>query len=111
MRTMMALHVGRWRATAPLAIVGYSGLLVEPPAAQAPQAQAETFAAEIKSRPPVLLVHGERDDLIPVEALFHAANGLGALGVPVEWHVSAGIGHGIDPEGLRRGGEFIARRR
>jgi phospholipase/carboxylesterase len=104
--TMMALHVGLRRTTAPLAIVGYSGLLVEPPAAQ-----AEKFAAEITSRPPVLLVHGDRDELIPVEALFHAANGLGALGVPVEWHVAAGIGHGIDQEGLRRGGEFIARRR
>jgi phospholipase/carboxylesterase len=109
--TMMALHVGLRRATAPLAIVGYSGLLVEPPEAQAPQAQAEKFAAEIKSRPPVLLVHGDRDEVIPMEALFHAANGLGALGVPVEWHVSAGIGHGIDQEGLRQGGEFIARRR
>jgi phospholipase/carboxylesterase len=107
--TMMALHVGLRRATAPFAIVGYSGLLVEPP--QAPQAQAEKFAAEIKSRPPVLLVHGDQDEVIPVEALFHAANGLGALGVPVEWHVSTGIGHGIDQEGLRRGGEFIARRR
>jgi phospholipase/carboxylesterase len=104
--TMMALHVGLRRASAPLAIVGYSGLLVEPPAAQAAK-----FAAEITSRPPVLLVHGDRDELIPVEALFHAANGLGALGVPVEWHVAAGIGHGIDQEGLRRGGEFIARRR
>ena len=86
--------------------MGYCGLLVEPP-----EAQAEKFAAEIKSRPPVLLVHGDRDEVIPVEALFHAANGLGALGVPVEWHISAGIGHGIDQEGLRQGGEFIARRR
>jgi phospholipase/carboxylesterase len=104
--TMMALHVGLRRATAPLAIVGYSGMLVEPP-----QPQADKFVAEIKSRPPVLLVHGDRDELIPVQALFHAANGLGARGVPVEWHISAGIGHGIDQEGLRRGGEFIARRR
>src|SRR6516165_3138401 len=103
--TMMALHVGLRRAIAPFAIVGYSGLLVEPP-----QAQAEKFAAEIKSRPPVLLVHGDRDDLIPPQALFHAAGGLAALGVPVEWHMSYGIGHGIDQDGLRHGGEFLARR-
>src|SRR5262249_21094487 len=70
----------------------------------------ETFAAEIKSRPPVLLVHGNRDDLIPPQALFRAAGGLAALGVPVEWHMSYGIGHGIDPDGLRHGGEFLARR-
>jgi phospholipase/carboxylesterase len=104
--TMMALHVGLRRQTAPLAIVGYSGLLVEPP-----QAQAEKLAPEIKSRPPVLLVHGNRDELIPVQALFLAANALGELGVPTEWHISAGIGHGIDQDGLRYGGEFIARRR
>ena len=104
--TMMALHVGLRRASAPRAIVGYSGLLVEPP-----EALTEKFVGEIKSRPPVLLVHGDRDDLIPVQALFLAANGLATLGVPTEWHLSAGIGHGIDADGLRYGGEFLARRR
>jgi phospholipase/carboxylesterase len=39
----------------------------------------------------------------------HAAQGLAALDVPAEWHISAGIGHGIDQEGLRQGGEFLAR--
>jgi phospholipase/carboxylesterase len=58
----------------------------------------------------VLLVHGDRDDLIPPQALFQAMQGLAALEVPVEWHLSAGIGHGIDTEGLRHGGEFLARR-
>jgi phospholipase/carboxylesterase len=103
--TMMALHVGLRRAAAPLAIVGYSGLLVVPP-----DANPEKFAEGIKARPPILLVHGDRDDLIPVQALFQAASGLGSLDIPVEWHLSRGIGHGIDQEGLRHGGEFIARR-
>jgi phospholipase/carboxylesterase len=103
--TMMALHVGLRRAAAPAAIVGYSGLLVTPP-----EREIEAFAAEIKSRPPVLLVHGDRDDLIPVQALFQAAQGLSALGLSVEWHISPGIVHGIDAEGLRHGGEFLARR-
>ena len=103
--TMMALHVGLRRAVAPAAIVGYSGLLVE-----RSDGDAEKFAAEITSRPPVLLVHGDRDDLIPPQALFQATQGLAALGVPVEWHLSAGVGHGIDAEGLRHGGEFLARR-
>jgi phospholipase/carboxylesterase len=58
----------------------------------------------------VLLVHGDQDDLIPAQALFQAANGLASLGVPVEWHLSSGIGHGIDQEGLRHGGTFLARR-
>jgi phospholipase/carboxylesterase len=103
--TMMALHHGLRRSVAPFAIVGYSGMLVVPP-----DANPESFAAEIKSRPPVLLIHGDQDDLIPPEALFHASSGLGSLEVPVEWHLSQGIGHGIDQEGLRHGGEFLARR-
>jgi phospholipase/carboxylesterase len=103
--TMMALPVGLRRAVPPLATVGYSGLLVVPP-----DANAEKFAAEIRSRPPVLLVHGDQDELIPAQALFHAASGLASLGVPVEWHLSAGVGHGIDQEGLRHGGEFLVRR-
>jgi len=103
--TMMALHVGLRRATAPFAIVGFSGLLVVPP-----DADADAMAAEITARPPVLLIHGDSDDRIPAQALFHAANGLAALGVPVEWHLSPGIGHGIDQEGLRQGAEFLVRR-
>jgi len=103
--TMMALHVGLRRATALGAIVGYSGLLVVPP-----DGDLEAFAAEIKSRPPVLLIHGDQDPLIPAQALFQATQGLAALGVSAEWHLSAGVGHGIDGEGLRHGGEFLARR-
>ena len=103
--TMMALHVGLRRAAAPAAIVGYSGMLVTPA-----EEVTDALAAEIRSRPPVLLVHGDRDDLIPAQALFQAAQGLLALGVPTEWHLSAGVGHGIDAEGLRHGGEFLARR-
>jgi phospholipase/carboxylesterase len=102
--TMMALHVGLRRAVGPAAIVGYSGLLVLPP-----DGNPETLAAEIKSRPPVLLVHGDQDELIPVQALFQGTQALAAMGVPAEWHVSSGIGHGIDPEGLRHGGEFLTR--
>jgi len=102
--TMMALHVGLRRAAPPAAIVGYSGLLVLPP-----DGNPETLAADVRSRPPVLLVHGDQDELIPVEALFQGSQALAAMGVPVEWHLSAGIGHGIDPEGLRHGGEFLAR--
>jgi phospholipase/carboxylesterase len=103
--TMMALHAGLRRTERPAAIVGYSGLFVLPDGA-APEA----ISGEIKARPPVLLVHGDRDDLIPAQALFMSAQSLAALEIPAEWHMSAGIGHGIDEEGLRHGGEFLARR-
>jgi phospholipase/carboxylesterase len=102
--TMMALHVGLRRAVPPAAIVGYSGLLIMPD-----DAMSDAFAAEIKCKPPVLLIHGDADELIPVQAVFHSAQGLAALDIPAEWHISPGIGHGIDQEGLRQGGEFLAR--
>ena len=102
--TMMALHVGLRRAVAPKAIVGYSGMLVLPQ-----DVDPDKFPLEIIAKPPVLLIHGERDELIPAQALFQATQALAALEVPAEWHLSPGIGHGIDQEGLRQGGEFIAR--
>jgi phospholipase/carboxylesterase len=103
--TMMALHVGLRRAVPVAAIVGYSGLLVTPG-----DGSAKSIEADIRSRPPVLLVHGERDDLIPAQALFQSCHALAQIGIPVEWHLSLGIGHGIDGDGLRHGGEFLARR-
>jgi phospholipase/carboxylesterase len=101
--TMMALHVGLRRAVAPAAIVGYSGMLVLPAGLD-----PDKFPEEIRSKPPVLLVHGDQDDVIPAQALFQAAQVLAALEVPVQWHLSLGVAHGIDPEGLRQGGEFLA---
>jgi phospholipase/carboxylesterase len=95
--TMLALHVGLRRREALAAIVGYSGALAGP----------EHLGAELASAPPILLVHGDRDDLIPVQALFHAAQELGEAGLSVRWHVSNGTGHGIDPTGLALGGEFL----
>src|SRR5262249_35877549 len=71
--TMMSLHVGLRRAVMPAAIVGYSGMLVLPPGGNV------DFAAEIRSDPPVLLIHGDRDDLIPPQALFAATQALPSL--------------------------------
>jgi phospholipase/carboxylesterase len=95
--TMMALHVGLRRAVAPAGIVGYSGLLAGP-----------EYLGEITARPPILLIHGEDDDLIPVEALHIAREPLAKAGLLVEWHVRPSLGHGIDPDGERMAGHFIA---
>jgi phospholipase/carboxylesterase len=97
--TMMALYVGLRRAAAPAAILGYSGALVG----------AGQLAQEVRSRPPVLLVHGDADEIVPFQALSHAVKGLRAAGVPVEQLVCPGVGHSIDEAGLRRGGEFLSR--
>lgn len=97
--TMMALHVGPRRREPVAGIVGYSGLL----------ADAQALQAEAAQKPPVLLVHGGQDELIPAAALYASANGLSAAEIPVEFHLSPMLGHGIDPEGLRMGLSFLQR--
>lgn len=96
--TMMALHVGLRRRSSPAAIVGFSGLIAGP----------EQLPGSIRSRPPVQLIHGEEDDLIPLEALHLTREALAEAQVPVEWHVRPGLGHGIDPIGLELAGRFLA---
>jgi phospholipase/carboxylesterase len=103
--TMMSLHVGLRRAVPPAAIVGYSGMLI-----LKGDSDLEGYAPQVRGRPPVWLCHGDRDDLIPIQALMHSTQTLAALEVPVEWHIAAGFSHEIDPEGLRQGGDFLARR-
>jgi phospholipase/carboxylesterase len=95
--TMMSLHVGPRRAVAPAAIVGYSGALIGP----------EALAAELKSKPPVLLVHGTADPVVPFAAMAAAAQALQALGIEVAALTRPGLPHSIDPEGLARGGGFL----
>lgn len=97
--TMLALHVGLQRRKKLAGILGFSGLLADPQAIKAGPVQ----------KPPILLVHGDRDDLIPVAALFQAAQGLAAAEIPVEWHISQGVPHGIGPDGMELGLAFLKR--
>ncbi|MGN6150004.1 MAG: alpha/beta hydrolase [Rhizomicrobium sp.] len=95
--TMMSLHVGLKRGVKPAAIVGYSGML------------ADQTPAPIADAPPVMLIHGDADPMIPVGALFASAATLGGAGAAVQWHIAPGVGHSIDETGLVMGGEFLAR--
>lgn len=96
---MMALYVGlRWPQ--PLAgIIAHSGMLVAP----------EALPGEIRCKPPVLLTHGEIDEVLPATALPHAEDILAATGVPVEAHLMRGLGHGIDEPTIRLDLDFLAR--
>lgn len=96
---MMALFIGLRRATAPAAILGYSGALPG----------ADSLAAEITGRPSVLLVHGEADDIVPVAASRMAERALRAAGVPVEAIYLPGLAHRIDEAGLAAGAAALAR--
>ena len=95
--TMMSLFVGLRRVEPVAGIVGFSGRLLAP----------ELLASELRSRPPILLVHGTEDPLVPYSSLEAAETTLKAAGVPVETVTSVGIGHSIDDQGLRRGGQFL----
>lgn len=97
--TMMALHVGLRRPRRVAAVVGYSGMLTGAP---------ELGHLPI-TKPPVLLVHGSADPIVPVAALHAAKSELERLGIEVTAHVSNGVGHSVDPVGLRMGGEFVAK--
>ncbi|HEY7991957.1 MAG TPA: alpha/beta fold hydrolase [Stellaceae bacterium] len=93
---MMSLYVGPRRAKRIAGIVGYSGRLV-----------GDT--AEFKSKPPMLLVHGDADQVVPPDSLPLAVAALEKAGVPVEAVARPGLGHGIDPIGLERGRDFLVK--
>jgi phospholipase/carboxylesterase len=97
--TMMSLFAGPRRETSMAGIVGYSGRMEAP----------ERLKDEIRSRPPVVMVHGDSDELLAVSEMETAAAALGESGVEIETHVRPGLGHGIDEEGIRIGLEFVKR--
>ncbi len=89
--TMMALHVAPRREDPIAGIVAFSGRLLAP----------ELLKDEAISRPPVLLVHGDADDVVPPQSLPEAAEALQAA----DWqdvyaHIMKGTAHGIAPDGL-----------
>jgi phospholipase/carboxylesterase len=96
--TMTALHVGPRRERPIAGIVGYSGMLVD----------GQALAAEGRTKPPVLLVHGADDAVLPVAVLHDAERTLDALGFSVSTHVSPRLGHSIDEDGLSLGVQFLA---
>ncbi len=96
--TMMALQVGLRRKEAVASIVGYSGMLTG----------GRDLAPDAITRPPVLLIHGASDPVVPVAALHAAKADLQRLNIPVRDHVAKGVGHTVDPVGLRMGAEFVA---
>ena len=96
---MTVLFTGLRRATAPRAILAFSGALLAP----------DSLATELTHRPPVLLVHGEADDVVPVQRSHDAEAVLRAAGVPVEAAYVPGLGHGIDDTGLAMGALTLQR--
>jgi phospholipase/carboxylesterase len=85
------------RIRTPAAVLGYSGAMVG----------GESLGTEIRAKPPILLVHGDADQVVPIDSLNAAIDALAANDVPAQFHVCPGLGHGIDEEGLALGGAFL----
>ena len=96
--TMMSLHVGLRRDRQLAGIAGYSGRLVG----------ADLLAGEIKSKPPVMLVHGEEDDIVPSSSLKDAVSALAGVGIDATWEMRPELGHGLDDRGIMMGMDFLA---
>lgn len=96
---MMALHAGLRRRPPPRGILAYSGALMDGPG----------LAAECNGHPPVLLVHGEADEVVPFARAGAAESALARLGMPVQTLWCPGLGHGIDEAGLSTGALFLQR--
>lgn len=96
---MIVLFVGLRRAVAPRAVLAYSGALLAP----------DSLAGELAHRPPVLLVHGEIDDVVPADRSRDAERALRQAGVPVESVFVPGLGHGIDETGVSMGALTLQR--
>ena len=95
--TMMAPHVALRRARPCAAVIGYSGALVAP----------QLLAEEIESRPPVLLVHGDADEVVPFSSMAAAGQALRENGLLVHSEPRPGLSHGIDEEGLQLGAAML----
>ena len=95
--TMSALHTALRRTPSVDAVVGFSGALIAP----------EILAAEIKSRPPVCLIHGEADDVVPYASMANAEATLKENKVSVEIHTRPFLTHSIDMEGIEIAKNFL----
>jgi phospholipase/carboxylesterase len=98
--TMMSLHIGPRRRDPLAGIVGFSGRLL----------LAELLTAEAVTRPPILLVHGDRDDVVPFASMEEARAALTAARFQVATLASRGAAHGIAPDGLNRALQFLHER-
>ncbi|MBY0354281.1 MAG: alpha/beta fold hydrolase [Rickettsiales bacterium] len=95
--TMLALYAMLRRDKPCAAIIGYSGLLMG----------SASLEQDARSKPPVCLIHGTSDTVVPFSFMADAESALRDAGIEVEAHARGGLGHGIDAEGLQLAKEFL----
>lgn len=97
---MMSLHITPRREVAVAGVVAISGRLLVP----------ELLQAEAKVKPPVLLMHGDQDPVVPFQDMTLAGNALVDAGFETYGHVMKGMGHGISNDGLSVALQFLKER-
>ena len=95
---MLALHVSLRRASQLAGVIGYSGALVG----------EDLLRTEVVSRPPILLVHGDMDNIVPPDSLQHTVAALQGAGIQVNSEMRPGLGHSLDDRGIMLGMDFLA---
>ncbi len=87
------------------AIIGYSGALKEE---NIEAANDQILNGKHKySDTPILLVHGEQDEVVPFQSLEKSKYLLNKIGFNVQTLSRQNLAHGIDPEGISKGMEFL----
>ena len=100
---MMAIYVALRRARACAGVISYSGALIG--GESLVEAQSVTPTRIVT--PPMLLVHGDADPVVPPRSMPAAVDLLTAIGVPARSHLAKGVGHGIDEESIALGRDFL----
>ncbi len=94
---MMSLHVGVRRAEQLAGVIAYSGALIGP----------ELLADEVKSQPPVMMMHGAIDDVVPPEALYEGVAALQEVGIKIKGEMLPNLGHGLNDQSIMAGMSFL----
>ena len=96
---MLSLHMAPRRAEPIAAVISISGQLLQP----------ERLAAETTAKPPVLVMHGDQDDVVPFPEMTATCNALVAAGFETYGHVMEGSGHTIAQDGLATALAFLTK--
>ena len=94
---MMSLHLAPRKNEKIAGVIGIAGMLMQP----------ELLEKEAVQKPPILLVHGDEDDVVPYEELNLAADTFVKANFEVYTLTSKGAGHSITEDGLRAALQFI----
>ncbi len=94
---MLSLYSGLFALDQVRGILGYSGALYVP----------KLDGIKVQSNPEIMLIHGDSDTVVSVEACYQAESRLKSINVPVKTLIEKGQNHTISAQGAEEGGKFL----